>query len=52
MGHFNDWIVKNGGMETDEIPVTIVPLSKKPKPSPKIECVFILFLVYVTHFTV
>ena len=26
-GHFNDWIMKNGGKETDETPVTIVPSS-------------------------
>ena len=37
VGHFNDWLMRNGGNEKDKIPVTIVPSSKKPKPSLKME---------------
>ena len=51
-GHFDDWIMKNGGKETDKTPVTIVPSSEKPKPLPKIEDAFILFHVCVTYCTI
>ena len=30
VGHFNDWLMKNGWIEKDKTPVMIVPSSKNP----------------------
>ena len=36
-GHFNDWIMANGGAEEDKLQVEIVPSSQKPRPSMKMK---------------
>lgn len=36
-GHFNDWILANGGTEKDKIEIEIVPSTKKPRPSMKMK---------------
>ena len=36
-GHFNDWILANGGTEKDKIEIEIIPSTKKPRPSMKMK---------------